>query len=207
MEQCARLKAELILISGQSDLIRERLDSVGLKYVSLPDRSLEDIYIAIEQLGRLVDRPRTAAGLVNRIQQDLARLGRYRAERPKRVLMVTGKMTTPPRAPWVAGPGSYLDGLLALAGHRNAVADLRHAYGAVSLEHVVSVEPEAILEFWPGHEVTQEDQNQAYMAWSMIGRLSAVESGQLYLIPGQVHLVPGPRVAHTLREVMLALSD
>jgi len=206
LEQCMRLQAELILVSGRSELIRQRLDSVGLRYVRLPDRSLADIYQAIERLGTLVDRPRTARALVGRIRQDLMGLSRYRATRPLRVLMVTGKMNVPPRAPWVAGPGSYLDSLLRLAGHENAAADLARPYGQVSLEYVACTDPDAIVEFRPEERISPRDEERAYVAWSMVGRLSAVRNGRVYVLGGQVHLVPGPRVAETLRQIMLVLG-
>ena len=53
LELLVQLKPDLVLISGRSELIRTRLTDLRMDFVSLPDSSLDDIYIAIEELGKL----------------------------------------------------------------------------------------------------------------------------------------------------------
>ena len=105
LEQIMSLEPDLVLISGQSRLIRERLDDAGIRYESLPDASLADVFAAIRKLGDLTGRPRTAANLVIAIRADLTRLvTEHRPARPLRVLMLIGRLSDPPRSPSVASP-------------------------------------------------------------------------------------------------------
>jgi iron complex transport system substrate-binding protein len=208
LEQIMSLEPDLVLISGKSRLIRERFDDAGIRYESLPDASLADVFSAIKKLGDLTGRPRTAANLVIAIRADLTRLVTvHRPAQPLRVLMLIGRLSDPPRSPSVAGPGSYLVELLAMAGHTNAAANLGRPYGQLPLEEILVLDPDVILEF-VAEEPTGPDQlRRSYELWSQIGPLTAVTNHRLYQIPGQVHMIPGPRVAQTLREIIARTSN
>ena len=208
LEKVMRLEPDLVLISGQSRLIRDRLDEAGIRYESLPDSSLEDVFAAIEKLGAVAGRPKTAARLAKALRDDLARLATdYRSEEQRRVLMLTGRLDDPPRSPWVAGPGSYLSELLEMAGHRNAAESLGRPYGQIALEEILVWDPEVILEF-VGRETTgPREHGQAHQAWSQVGPLRALKANRLRRIGGQVHLIPGPRVNQTLRELIRSIPE
>lgn len=208
LEQVIQLEPDLVLISGRSELIRNRLSDVGLKFVSLPDSSLEDVYHAITELGRLAQRERTAATLIAAIKRDLARLiAEYPASEPLNVLLLTARLTNPPRAIYAAGPGSYLSTLLEMIGHRNAAARLKRAYAQISLEEILHADPDLIVEFRAPHPAGPQDYRQAYDTWSQIGPLNAIRNRRLRLVAEQMHLVPGPRVAMTLRELIRNLPE
>lgn len=208
LEQTMSLEPDLVLISGQSRLIRERLDDAGIRYESLPDASLADVFSAIRKLGDLTGRPRTAANLVIAIRADLTRLvTEHRAARPLRVLMLIGRLSDPPRSPSVAGPGSYLAELLKMAGHTNAAENLGRPYGELPLEEILVLDPDVILEFVADKPAGPDQLRRSYELWSQIGPLTAITSHRLYQIPGQVHMIPGPRVAHTLREIIARTDD
>jgi len=208
LEEVVRLEPDLVLISGQSQLIRDRFDHVGIRYESLPDSSLEDVFAAIGKLGRLTGRPATAAHLTKALRTDLRSLvADYRPRHQRRVLMLTGKLDSPPRSPWVAGPGSYLSELLELAGHRNAAEGLGRPYAQISLEELLTLDPEVILEFVGQEEAGPAQHRQAQQAWSQVGPLTALRENRLRRVSGQVHLVPGPRVNQTLRELIRSIPD
>jgi iron complex transport system substrate-binding protein len=208
LEEIVRLEPDLVLISGQSALIRERLKGAGIRYESLPDSSLGDVFEAIRKLGALVGRPRTAARVIESLREDLRRLAaEYHPARRWRVLILTGKLENPPRSPWVAGPGSYLSELLEMAGHLNAAASLKRPYGQISLEEILAVDPDVILEFVGREDAGPTELRRAREVWSQVGPLRALKENRLRLIPGQVHLLPGPRVNQTLRELIRNLAE
>jgi iron complex transport system substrate-binding protein len=206
VEMIASLEPDLVLVSGRSRMITERLENVGLRFVSLPDTSLDDVFAAITQLGRLCGRTRTAELLVSNLRADLQRLcAADRSPHSHSVLIHVGEMRNPPGAPWVAGPGSYLGELLVMLGHENAAVGLKRPFGQLPLEEVLAVDPEVILEL-RGAPVGEEGQQaSALAAWAAVGPLKAVRNGDVRVLPGREHHIPGPRVGITLHAMMTAI--
>ncbi len=201
------LKPDLILISGTSRAITDRLRRLELRFESLPDRSLADIFAAIERVGRLTQRPETARRLCTGIQGELERVAeRYNDVPPARVLLLLGTLSDPPAPPFVAGPGSFYDDLLRRAGHENIVDGSVRAYGPLSLEFIARANPDVIIELdadgrgWPAGDAG------ALRVWSQVGQLQAVASDRVHVLTGQEHFIPGPRVARTFAELCRAIA-
>jgi hypothetical protein len=125
-EKIRSLSPDLVLITANSGAVAAGLERLGLRCQAVPHDRLQDVFAAIEQVGQACDRPATARHLAEAIRSDLERLRREAAQRahtPQRVLVVLGELPVPPRGVWAAGPGSFLDELVRLAGHVNAGRD------------------------------------------------------------------------------------
>jgi iron complex transport system substrate-binding protein len=111
-------------------------------------------------------------------------------------LFVTGALANPPHSEWVAGPGSYLDALLSLAGAKNVVEGDR-AWLEISAEQVLWLRPETIVEVRERGELAQKD--EATAAWRRLPGLAEVRVVTLRDI-GVVF--PGPRVNVMLQKLI-----
>lgn len=205
LERLMGLRPDLVLIPGKSRFLHEMLLGVGFRVESMPDSSLEDVYVSLATLGAMTGRETAAQEKIASIRRDLALIARpAKPQLGKRVLLVVTPSHIPPGNPWVALPGSYLDGLLQLAGHVNALPAMGRDWSEVSLEAVLKADPDVILEFWP--EVKPADHDMVRQAWSTVGPMKAVRNGQVHLIVGRNHLLPGPRVAETLKALEAVLG-
>jgi iron complex transport system substrate-binding protein len=205
LEKIVALRPDLILITTSSPRLRDKLAALHLSVKELPDSSFEDVFVAIRLLGQYADRPRTADALVRALQADLDRLHAAPAALPLRVLVVIGPLPTSPAAVYVAGPGSFLDRLVQLAGHYNALAGrVYRPWAEISSETIVAAQPDAILEARgnpaPGIFDT------IYQAWSDFASVPAIANRRICSIPDESVLVPGPRVNISLYYVIDALS-
>ncbi len=197
-EVLAGLKPELVLVSGTSRAIRDRLMQLGLRFESLPDVGLDDLFASIRRLGELTGRHRTAAALAAALRADLAVVtARYAAAPPRRVLLLTGPLPDPPTQIDAAGPGSFYDDLLRLAGHRNAAAATARPFAPLGLEAVVAADPDVIIELAPDHWARPGGDADACRAWARVGRLRAVATRRVHVLVGPEHFLLGPRIAHT----------
>ncbi len=79
-------------------------------------------------------------------------------------------------APWVAGPGTYVDELIRAAGGENVFSDLGELYAPVSAEEFLSREIDVVL-ITPGTKMPDR-----------------MLTGELREVPAFVQL-PGPRLA------------
>ena len=206
VERLVALRPDRILIAGRSRLQAEKLRAAGLAYTSLPDESLEDVFASIRIAGRVLGRPATARRLAAAIRADLDRVRKaYAGLARRRVLIVLGQLSDPPRPPFVAGPGSFYDDLLRLAGQRNAAPASLGAFAPLSLEAIVRADPEVIIQLAPDAK-RAVPQAQALARWRRVGPISAVRSKRVRTLAGAVYYVPGPRVAWVLRDLCRALA-
>jgi len=159
------------------------LDQLGIPHVGIrPDR-IADALDAIRLLGRATGRAAPADSLVRSLQAGLDSVRAAAAGRPRvRDAYVLGG-----DPPWVAGPGTYIQELIELAGGENVFADLGSLYAAVSVEEFLSRRVDLIL--------TPD-----------AGRLDArLAAGSRIAEVGDALEFPGPGVADAARTVAALL--
>lgn len=201
LEAIVAAHPDCVLVTTSSPRLKEQFSALDLPLVELPDSSFEDLFVAAHLLGERTGRPRTAARLVQNLERDLDSL--RQPPRNERVLIVTGPLSVPPSDPFVAGPGSFLDHLVALAGFQNAVAGLVHRpWGQISLETVIQVDPEVLLEAREDAWVYPPD--AIFRSWGDLDMLQAVRNRRIRSVPIWV-LNPGPRVNLALHAIVEAL--
>ena len=136
LERVLTLEPELVIrFEGDQDRVtgpaldQRRIPHIGVR----PDR-IEDIRAIVREMGRVMSRTAAADSLIARIDGELAEVrARVAGQQPRKVAYVLGG--TPP---WVAGPGTFISDLLAVAGGENVFADLEQLYAPVSLEELVA---------------------------------------------------------------------
>lgn len=211
LETLQRKRPDIVLTCGNSATVVERIRSIGLDVLELPDQTLADLYTAIREVGKAVDRAAAADALCQQIEADLAAIVAEHANLPKRSVLITiGRLANPPRPLFVAGPGSFYDDLLKRAGQRNAAPDGAKPFGPLSFEAILQANPDVIIalsdddEFATGAARPDEE---ARRRWKDIGPLQAVAHDCVFVISGRQHYLLGPRVPETLRELLNAIRE
>lgn len=198
LEALLETKPDIVFLSGSSRAQAEQLVSLKLKVESLPDRSLQDVYIAIRRAGELLGRSKTADKLCAAIESDIQTVvSAHKKIADTRVLIAIEPLAIPPRPVSVAGGGSFLDDLLKRAGCTNAVRETSF-FAPLSFEAIVAADPDVIIEFCgsPRAEITGEA--DPLRAWSSLGSLRAVKNRRVRSLVGPELFLPGPRVAIVL---------
>jgi len=207
VEALLGLKPDLVLVSGSSRAITDRLERLHLRSATLPDRSLADIFESIRRVGELTGRSTAASALCAGIDAELTRIAQRCARLPPaRVLILLGTLADPPAPPFVVGPGSFHDDLLRRAGQLNAVGSDVPAYGPLSLEAIVRADPDVIVELDADGRERPGGRADALRAWSKLGPLSAVRSGRIHVLVGRHHQIPGPRIVQSFEELCRAIA-
>jgi iron complex transport system substrate-binding protein len=206
VEALLALRPELILVSGTSRAISDRLARLDLRYESIPDTTLADLFTGIERIGALTHRPATAARLAAAIQTDLDTVAaRFDGTRSQRVLLTIAPLPDPPARIYAAGPGSFYDDLLRRAGHENVVTGGR-PFTPVSLEFILRADPDAIIELVPDAVARPGGDADARAAWGRVGPLRAVAGDAVHILRGRQHFILGPRVAHTFESLCTLIA-
>ncbi len=206
-EALLTLQPELVLVSGASRHITQRLEQLGLHHVTLPDVALADLFTSIERVGALVQRPATAERLAAGIRDELAQVTqRYANTPPARVLLAISPLPDPPTQAFVAGPGSYLDDLLRRGGHVNAAAGLQRSFAPLSLEVIVEADPDVIIELATDAAHRPGGDLEAQRVWAKVGVLRAVNNRRVHVLRGEQHGILGPRIAQTFDAICATIA-
>ncbi len=196
LEQVVRFSPDLILSThgGAEPLLP--LERHGIRVMVFAPRTLDDIYRNILLIGRIVNAERRAEGLVRDMRQRVAAVvAKVRdAPRPKVFIELDG---SDPSRPFTAGPGSFIDVLVQLAGGANIAARSRMAWPQFSLEELIRADPDLIIlsdASAPMNPQTPELVAQR-PGWS---HLRAVRRGTIFPIDSNAISRPGPRIVEGL---------
>jgi iron complex transport system substrate-binding protein len=105
---------------------------------------------------------------------------------------------TDANAPWTSGSGTFVDTLITMSGGQNVGAVLDGAWAQISIEELISQNPDIIIlgDFtWGG--VTPEDV-AARDSWT---GLTAVQNGAVYTFDDNQVSRPGPRLVDGLENM------
>ena len=132
IEALVALEPDLVIrFAGESDPSTPgALRRLGIPHLAIRPSSVADVRGIIRDLGDVTARKDAADSLLDAMNATLEEVRTRVREQPKtRVGYILGG--TPP---WVAGPGSYIEELLEIAGGENVFSDLKTLFGPVNAE-------------------------------------------------------------------------
>jgi cobalamin transport system substrate-binding protein len=134
LEALVALRPDLVVrFAGEQDpRTPSRLDELGITHVAVRPDGIDDVYASIRLLGRVTGAEVAADSLIRSVRAGLGKVEEAVAGLPRlRVAYILGG--TPP---WVSGPGTYIDEVMAVAGGDNVFSDLPSLYASVSPEEL-----------------------------------------------------------------------
>ena len=177
------------------------LEALGLTVYYLPNpTTLDGMYTNLMTLASLTGHEAETQVLVDGLKVRVEAVLTKAAKVETKPTVFYELDSTDPSAPYTAGPGTFLDTLINLAGGTNAAAELGASWGQLSIEALVVQEPEIILLGDAAYGVTVESVNER-AGWET---LSAVQNGQVYPFNDDLVSRPGPRLVDGL-ETLFAL--
>lgn len=188
-EAVAGLRPDLLVSwrdSPDSD-VGASVTGLGIPVYRGETQSLEDHFRTIERMGVLLGREEQAGALMARTQKglDAVRASVAGKERPTVLYVVWHDPAQ------VAGPGTYLDSLISIAGGQNAFADAPLPWPQVSLEEVVARDPDFVL---AAGRHDRPDGSRGWLDGPGWRDLTAAAEGRVLEVEADLFNRPGPRV-------------
>jgi iron complex transport system substrate-binding protein len=165
--------------------------SLGIPVRAIPVVSVADALAAARLVGEALGDGAAGERLARSLGESVERArARTAGQRRVRVLLVVG------RDPLVAaGPGSYPDELLSIAGGENVVRGGR-PWPVYSMERAVALDPELVID---------AAVNEPAEGLSHLEAIPAVRRGAVRRLPNDDALRPGPRLGRALEELVAAM--
>lgn len=192
-EAILRLEPDLVLRQAPrtaEDPLQAALEEAGVYVLALPSETVADVRRALRAIPAAVGRP--SAGLAAAFDE---RLAAARARVPEgdapRVLFVFQRDAGAVANVMAAGPGSFLDELITLAGGENALAAYDRPYVSLSLERLVRLAPDVIIDSVPLADAHLEE-------WREI---PAFAKARIRGVRDRGLLIPGPRIPRAVERM------
>jgi len=198
IENIVALEPDLVFTDGNDENLTSQLDSLGITYIVIEPEDIDGILKDIELLGKVTGTEKTAKKLINEMEESITHvLNRVKNAPQVRATYIFD--TTDLNNPWTAGPGSFADFLITIAGGENIAAQALSGYVQFSIEEIVSADPEIIiLPAKHGTVSTPPEALKKHPAWK---RITAVNQDRIHVIDGDLVDRPGPRIVQGLEEL------
>jgi iron complex transport system substrate-binding protein len=197
IERIVALNPDLVLTDGHSEGVKQ-LDSLGIALLVIDPKDFDGIFRDIELIGQATGTEARAKKLVDQMKADVARItNRVKGAQKVKAFYVID--ATDLNNPWTAGPGSFVDSLINMAGGENVAAKAVAPWVQFSIEQLVNADPEVIiLPAKHGTAFTAPEVLQGHPVWRQI---TAVKQDRIHTIDSDLVDRSGPRIVQGLEEI------
>jgi iron complex transport system substrate-binding protein len=198
VEKIVALEPDLVLTDGYVDYLMVQLEQLGIPYLVLQPQDIDGILKNIELVGRATGVEKKAAEVVADLEVRMNNVTQKVKDASRPRVFYTFA-TTDLSNPWTAGPGSFADSLITMAGGQNIGAKANASWVQFSIEELVNSDPEVIIvDASHGTAVTPLEELKAQPAWR---ETTAIKENRIYRIDGDLVNRSGPRIIQGLEEM------
>jgi iron complex transport system substrate-binding protein len=202
-EIIARLKPDLVFVHAGPNTVASQLAALGIRTAVVDRGALPSVFSTIRQISAAAGVADRGDALVRDLQSELDRIKSAVAGRPPRkVLVIVGRRTGSLTDIIAVGPGSYLNDLIGIAGGVNVMSGVKLEYPRISLETVISLAPDVIIDVGEMGESPADSERRRKVTeslWAEQSLVSAVRTGGVHAAHDESFVVPGPRVVDAAR--------
>lgn len=203
LEVILGLRPDLVIIHRNPTGLARRLQNMGLKTLEVDQQTMADVFTSMHAIGAAAGVPQAARAVEKAIRTQLEEVRSKTAKMPRlRTMFLAGRTPGAIEGMVAAGGGSYHHELIEIAGGKNIFESATGAYPKVSLEEVLSRDPEVIIDMGEMSDpagVTEERKRAVVALWQKYPVLSAVRNGRVYAVASDIFVVPGPRMVEAAR--------
>ena len=190
IETIVSLRPTLVILDDIHGGTATVLKDAGVATVACPMHGLPDVKRGLRSVAQQIGRAAEAERLIGEIDAALDAASARRPARRPRVLAVIDRQKDGLGNLVGAGPGSWIDELLAVVGGQNVLAASSVKYPKISMEEVLRAQPEFILDL----SYAARDEITAWQA----ADVPASKTGRVRALSEPYLVAPSPRVTAAL---------
>lgn len=199
LEAIVRLAPTLVIVDDVHSRTAGALGDARIATAACPIHALPDVKTALRTVGARLGRTGDAERVVREIDEALDRAAAARPARRPRVLAVIDREAGGLGNLITAGPGSWIDELLAVVGADNVLRAAGVRYPKISLEEVLRGKPDVILDL-------SFAAREGLTPWQAV-KVPAVTAGRVRALDQPYLIAPSPRVAEALATLAEAIRE
>ncbi len=207
IERIVALQPDLVFLWDLSAKdLQSQLTRLNIPAVAFAPGTLAEIYECILYIGSITGTEQAAKVVVDGMKQKVNQVTTTVAKARTKPLVFFEVWPDPLTT---AGPGSFVDQLITLAGGRHVAADTKSAWPVISVEHVVTSNPDVLLTPFiidaasPGNSDTVSVVIGKNRSW--FAQVNAVRNKRIIQVDQDLISRAGPRLADGLLLVAKAI--
>jgi iron complex transport system substrate-binding protein len=207
-EALVALEPDLVVLIPSSAETGRRLESLGIPVLPVDQHDVAGVLQSITVLAVTCGVPGRGIELRASIEERLTAVAELVAGVPRpRAVVVVGHDVGGGvvRRVWAAGPDTFYDDVLEVAGGVNAVAGGISRYPELSREGLAALDPDVVLDVIAGVEERGIDLDEIRAGWQELVELRVVREARVSILEGDVMVVPGPRLPEMVERIARAL--
>jgi iron complex transport system substrate-binding protein len=197
LETIVGLKPSLVIVDDIHGQAAGALGDAGVATIACAMHALPDVKSALRAVGARIGKAAEAERVVAAIDAALDGAAAQRPAKRPRVLAVIDREAGGLGNLVTAGPGSWVDELLAVVGGQNVLSAAGVRYPKISTEEVLRTRPEVILDL-------SYAARQGVSAWDHLA-VPAVTAHRVRALDQPYLIAPSPRVAEALAALAAAI--
>ncbi|MDD3641838.1 MAG: helical backbone metal receptor [Candidatus Krumholzibacteria bacterium] len=208
VEAVVALEPDLVVMLPAHESAGSVLERVGIQCLAVGNETIGEILSSITTIGRRCGAADSAAAVRASIERRIESVRRLTSasDRPSTLVVVSRAYGSSPAGICAAGRGTFYDELLEAAGGRNAIDSRVPAYPELSMEGMLHLDPEVIIEIVPAADARRLGLQRITGGWKGAAELRAVRTGRVTILTGDHASIPGPRLVLLLEEFAEAIS-
>jgi iron complex transport system substrate-binding protein len=198
LERIIELEPDLVINYGSgNEEENTRLNEAGINYVGFMPESIDEVIDTINKIGKITGAAEEAKVLTdNMVAKRDEILGKIKDAKPKKVFYEIWHEPL-----MAAGPGSFMDELMTMAGGENIAKDADGEYPQFDLEQLVERNPEVYLT----SENMPEKTTEAIALRPGYENIDAIINSNIYILNASIVSRPGPRIIEALELIAKAI--
>lgn len=198
VEKIIELGPDLVIQYGPGDEnVNARIREAGIAILSYEPESIDEVINLMLELGTITDVVATAKMETIVMQSKLEYITNTVKDAEK--TKVFYEVWNDPLM--TAGPGTFLDELITLAGGENIAKDAQEGYPIYDIEQLIEKDPEVYLSAKDSEEKTVESiKNRGGFEG-----INAIKNDRVYLLEPNIISRPGPRIVDGLEIIAKSL--
>ena len=204
LEVIARLKPDLVILFHEHEDVRKYLERLSIDYLEVNHRRVAGILDSFKMIGRICEVEKRADKIVDSLSTEMDSIRTTIEDKSiGKVLITFGRSFSGGKVEDViaAGRDTYYDDLLKISGIENAYPNDDIAYPRVSAEGLLGMNPAVIIELVEDMKNRHLTSDELLSDWSEMKGLSALDSGEIYVLGGDYVVVPGPRFLELVKDI------
>jgi iron complex transport system substrate-binding protein len=198
LEIIVALSPTLVIVDDVHGQTAGALNDAGIATVACAIHALPDVKAALRAVAARIGKTAEAERAVEGIDAALDGAAARRPAKRPRVLAVIDREAGGLGNLVTAGPGSWIDELLAVVGGDNVLSAAGMRYPKISAEEVLRARPEVILDL-------SYAARQSVAPWNRLA-VPAVAAGRVRALDDAYLIAPSPRVAEALAALARAIE-
>ena len=191
LERIVQLRPSIVIVDDVHGQAAGALRDANIEIVACAMHALPDVKSALRAVGARIGRSAEADRVIGDIDKSLEAMAAKRPAKRPRVLIVIDREAGGLGNLVAAGPGSWVDELLAVVGGENVLAASGVRYPKIALENVLRTSPDVILDLSYAARTSVD-------AWQAVD-VPATKRGHVVALGSEAFLIaPSPRVALAL---------